>query len=227
MLTSIENVLAKDAIDRRRRDLERADWQDGQASAGSVSSSVKNNQQLAEDDETALALSRQVLAAIGAHPTFVSAALPHKVYPPKFNRYADGGTYGTHVDSAVMRPRHGPDIVRSDLSATLFLTDPDDYDGGELVIETQFGAQGVKLPAGDMVLYPSSSLHHVAPVTRGARVSSFFWIQSMVRETEQRALLFDFDQTIQALHGDLAPTDPRLVAMTGLYHNLLRQWTHV
>ena len=227
MLIVIENIIDRETIDGIRPQLKQASWQSGQQTAGSISSSVKNNQQLDENDDLARSMGEMIARAVNANPTFISAALPAKIYPPKFNKYANGGAYGVHVDSAVMRSNQHAEIFRSDLSATLFLVDPDEYDGGELVIETQFGAQTVKLPAGDMVLYPSSSLHHVTPVTRGERVSSFFWIQSMVRDSEARAYLFDLDQTIQSLRADHNADDQRLISLTGLYHNLLRRWSLV
>lgn len=227
MLTIIENVVDRDRLNSIRSALQDGDWQSGQASAGSVSSLVKNNRQLNESDALALKLGDQILALIQTHPVFISAALPAKIYPPKFNRYGPGETYGIHVDSAIMRSSRRQDMVRTDLSATLFFTDPDEYEGGELVIETKFGAQAVKLPAGDLVLYPASSLHQVTPVVSGTRTSSFFWIQSMVRDDTERAHLFDLDQTIQSLRKDISDEDPRLVSLTGLYHNLLRRWSIV
>ena len=225
MLTIIENVLDPDNAKSLHDKLAVANWVDGLATAGSLSASVKQNQQLAESDTLARSFGDQILRLVTAHPTFVSAALPLKMYPPKFNRYTGGGSYGPHVDSAVMRLPDSGEMLRTDLSATLFLTDPDSYDGGELIIETAFGAQPVKLAAGDMVLYPASSLHHVTPVTKGARISCFFWVQSMVQMESQRSHLFDLDQTIQALAGDLPAGDDRLLNLTGLYHNLLRDWS--
>jgi PKHD-type hydroxylase len=168
-----------------------------------------------------------VLDALAASPLFVAAALPLKVFPPLFNRYGAGDAFGTHVDTAI-RIRRGSDFrIRSDLSATLFLADPDSYDGGELVVQTQFGEQRVKLPAGQMVLYPASSLHHVAPVTRGVRVASFFWMQSMVRDTDARSMLFELDTAIQSVATRLGQGDAEIVRLTGVYHNLLRRWAEV
>ena len=227
MLTIIENVLDAAGVQVLRDQLDRADWIDGRASAGSVSHSVKNNRQLAQDSETAIRLGNQIVALLGRNPHFISAALPQKIYPPMFNNYAGGGTYGAHVDSAIMHVDRAGMSIRTDLSATLFLTDPDTYDGGELVIETEYGAQSVKLAAGDLVLYPATSLHQVTPVTRGARISSFFWIQSMVRDGAQREMLYDLDRTIQDLRPDHADDDARLNTLTGLYHNLMRQWAVV
>jgi PKHD-type hydroxylase len=165
-----------------------------------------------------------VLERLSANPTFVSAALPHRIYPPKFNRYRDGGSYGTHVDSALMVVPGTQERMRCDLSATLFLSAADDYEGGELEIEGPFGAQAVKLEAGDLVLYPSSSLHRVTPVTGGVRLASFFWIQSLVADAEARTLLFDLDQSIRSLRRTNPPEDPQLLRLSGIYHNLLRRW---
>ena len=226
MLTIIENVLDAATVRRFRDALDRADWEDGLRSAGSLAAVVKQNRQLPEDSATARELGSHLLRVLGSHPLFLSAALPDRIYPPRFNRYSDGGHYGTHVDSAVMTFGPQRQALRSDLSATLFLCDPDEYDGGELTIETPFGAQAVKLAAGDMVLYPSSSLHRVTPVTRGARVCAFFWIQSMVRDDGERTLLFDLDQSIQALTAANAAPEA-LLQLTGIYHNLLRRWATV
>lgn len=183
---------------------------------------VKNNLQLPEDSEAARKGGQLVMAALQAHPLFIAAALPHRIYPPMFNSYAGGQAFGNHVDNA-LRVRAGTDWrVRADLSMTIFLEDPANYDGGELVIETDFGPQRVKLPAGDGVLYPASSLHRVEPVTRGRRVASFFWIQSMVRDAVMRGNLFRMDQAIQTLAGKVGLDDPAVMALTGVYHNLLR-----
>jgi PKHD-type hydroxylase len=224
MLIPVEQVLDAGEVRQFRERLKAATWQDGLATAGSLAQAVKRNQQLADGCEPAVSLGQHLLRKLGQHPLFVSAALPRRIYPPKFNRYVDGGTYGAHVDSALM-PVPGTDVVvRSDLSATVFLSEPDEYEGGELQIEGPFGVQPVKLPAGDMVLYPSSSLHRVTPVTRGARLASFFWIESMVADESARTLLFDLDQSIQGAGGRLAADDPDLLRLTGIYHNLLRRW---
>lgn len=227
MLTVIEGVLTKDEVAQFREHLQRAEWQDGLLTGGTRASGIKQNQQLDEESDLAIQLGNIILKKLGRHPLFLSAALPEKIYPPKFNRYSDGGRYGAHVDSAVMLLRATRTSLRSDLSATLFLTEPDEYDGGELTIETAFGAQQVKLPAGDMVLYPSTSLHRVEPVTRGARVCSFFWIQSMVKDEGERTLLFDLDQSIQALSVGRPNDDEEILRLTGVYHNLLRRWADV
>ena len=217
----ISQVLTAEQLWNIRARLDAADWIDGNATSGHQSARAKRNRQLAEDDPEAKALGNIVLDALAASPLFVAAALPLKVYPPLFNLYGAGEGFGDHVDSAV-RIRAGSDFrIRSDLSATLFLSDPDEYDGGELVAE---GHAPVKLPAGDMILYPASTVHRVAPVTRGERVASFFWIQSMVRDHHARMMLFDLDRSIQELTASAGPDAPALVRLTGLYHNLLRRW---
>lgn len=220
MLITIDNVLSKDEVRQFRAHLDHAEWQDGAASAGTLARQAKNNQQLMENAEPAISLGNHLLRNLGADPRFISAALPRKIYPPRFNRYAGGGTYGTHVDSAVMQLPGSFVSMRADLSATVFLAEPDEYEGGELEIEGEFGAQAVKLAAGSMVLYPASSLHRVTPVTEGARVASFFWVESLVGDEAERALLFDLDQAIQTL----TPNEPQLLRLTGIYHNLLRRW---
>lgn len=222
MLIPIENVLSKDEVRLFRERLDAADWQDGLATAGTLARHVKRNSQLDAAAPLAVELGQAILRRLGETPLFVSAALPGKIYPPKFNRYADGGTYGAHVDSAVMHVPGTGVSLRTDLSATLFLAEPDEYDGGELEIEGPFGIQAVKLAAGDMVLYPSSSLHRVTPVTRGARVASFFWIESLVHNDAARTVLFDLDQAIQGLNATVAADDANLLKLTAVYHNLLR-----
>lgn len=224
MLITIDNVLDLADVRRFRELLDAADWIDGRVTAGSLATTVKHNQQLEIDSDLGVSLGNHLLRVLGSHPLFLSAALPEKIVPPRFNRYADGGSFGTHVDAAIMRVERANLTLRSDLSATLFLCDPDEYDGGELLIETTFGAQPVKLPAGSLVLYPSSSLHQVTPVTRGTRTCAFFWIQSLVRDDGERALLFDLDQNLQQLRAQLPADDRRLLALHGVYHNLLRRW---
>jgi PKHD-type hydroxylase len=224
MLIPIEGVLSKDEVRQFRQRLDAAEWQDGLKTAGTLARSVKRNQQLEDGSPLAVELGNLILRKLDNNPLFVSAALPNRIYPPKFNRYANGGTYGAHVDSAVMAIPGTHVSVRSDLSATLFLAEPDEYEGGELQVEGPFGIQSAKLAAGDMVLYPSSSLHCVTPVTEGARIASFFWIQSMVQNDSSRVLLFDLDQSIQGITPALSADDPRLLKLTGVYHNLLRQW---
>ena len=224
MLIAIPDVLDADGVARVRAVIDAAAWIDGNATSGAQSALAKRNEQLPEDSEAARQGGTIVLDALAASPRFVASALPLKVFPPLFNRYAGGQAFGAHVDNAV-RIRRGSDFrIRSDLSATLFLDDPDSYDGGELVIETQFGEQRIKLPAGHMVVYPASSVHRVTPVTRGVRTASFFWIQSMVRDEAARALLFELDQGVQGVAGAMGQNHPETIRLTGVYHNLLRRW---
>lgn len=227
MLLVIENVLDESEVAAFREGLSRASWADGAATAGSRSIAVKQNLQLARPDPVAVELGNRILSRLGRHPEFVSASLAEKIWPPVFNRYADGGHYGTHSDSALMRLEPEGITLRSDLSATLFLSDPDSYDGGELLVEGAFGAQAVKLAAGDMVLYPSSSLHQVTPVTRGERVCAITWIQSAVADTSARELLYDLDCSIRALTVGRAADDPDIDRLIHVYHNLLRKWAQV
>jgi PKHD-type hydroxylase len=224
MLIAIPQVLSSDEVRQFRAHLETASWQDGGKTAGTLARSIKNNLQLDDESELAISLGNQIVRKLGQHPLFISAALPQRIYPPKFNCYRNGGTYGAHVDSALMQVPGTSISVRSDLSATLFLCEPDEYDGGDLEIEGPFGVQAVRLEAGDMVLYPSSSLHRVTPVTRGTRICSFFWIQSVVADAGARTLLFDLDQAIQGLTPAVRADDANLVRLTGVYHNLLRRW---
>lgn len=224
MLIPILGVLSKDEVKQFRSHLDQAEWQDGLKTAGTLARAVKRNLQLEDGSPLAVELGNHILRKLGSNPLFISAALPSRIYPPKFNRYQDGGTYGAHVDSAVMQVPGTHVSVRSDLSATLFLAEPEEYDGGELQVEGPFGIQAVKLAAGDMVLYPSSSLHQVTPVTRGARIASFMWIQSMVQNDSSRTLLFDLDQAILGMTGVVPADDPRLLKLTAVYHNLLRLW---
>ena len=224
MLITIERVLAADEVRRFRDRLDAAEWRDGLETAGTLARAVKRNEQLRDGGSPATELGEFLLRRLAAHPRFISAALPSRVYPPKFNRYRDGGSYGLHVDSALMEVPGSGVTVRTDLSATLFLSGPDEYQGGELEVEGPFGIQSVKLEAGDMVLYPSSSLHRVTPVTSGARIASFFWIQSHVPDEGSRTMLYDLDQAIQSLSRSHAPDDPDLLTLTAVYHNLLRRW---
>jgi PKHD-type hydroxylase len=226
MLLQIPNVLTIEQVAHARRRLESADWVDGRVTAGHQSAQVKHNVQLPEGHEVARELGDLILDALPRQPLFVSAALPLRVFPPLFSRYEGGHSFGHHVDNAIRQIQGAPLRIRTDLSATLFLGTPEEYDGGELVVEDTYGVHVVKLPAGHMVLYPSSSLHHVRPVTRGARYVSFFWIQSMVRHDENRALLFDLDRAIQRLGADV-PAHPAVVQLTGVYHNLVRRWAEL
>jgi PKHD-type hydroxylase len=220
----VPEVLSADEVARVRGLIDDADWIDGNATSGSQSALAKHNTQLPEGSPAARSAGEIVLDALGRSPLFVAAALPLKVYPPLFNRYAAGDAFGTHVDTAI-RIRRGSDFrIRSDLSATLFLSDPDSYDGGELIVEDR---PGVKLSAGDMILYPASTLHRVAPVTRGVRVASFFWLQSMVRSDTHRAILLELDTAIQALTSATDADHPEVIRLTGVYHNLLRRWAEL
>ncbi len=224
MLLVIPDVLTRAEVAACVADLTAATWGDGRVTAGLQSAPVKDNEQLAEGSPVARAWGDRVLDALGASELFVAAALPHRTFPPLFNRYAGGSSFGTHIDNAI-RPVRGTSIkLRTDLSATLFLSDPDSYDGGELIVEGTSGGQSVKLPAGHLVLYPASSLHQVTRVTRGVRLACFFWVQSMVRDDGARALLFDLDRTIQRLAARDGLGDAEVVALTGIYHNLIRRW---
>jgi PKHD-type hydroxylase len=226
MLLQVPDVLSADQVASCRQTLETAEWVDGRITAGHQSARAKNNLQLREDLDEAKRLGDVVLAGLENNPLFMSAALPLKVFPPLFNRYQDGQSFGNHVDNAVRQVAGTPHRVRTDLSATLFFSNPDEYDGGELVVEDTYGVHSVKLPAGHLILYPASSVHHVRPVTRGVRLASFFWIQSMVRDDGERTLLFDLDVAIQRLMNDV-PEHRSVVELTSLYHNLLRRWADV
>jgi PKHD-type hydroxylase len=204
--------------------MDAAEWIDGRGTAGAQSAVVKHNMQLPEGSPAARELGDLILDALSRCPIFISAAIPQRIFPPLFNRYGVGQSFGTHVDGAIRGIPGTPIRIRTDLSVTLFLAEPDEYDGGELTVEDKYGTQEVKLPAGDLVLYPSTSLHHVKPVTRGARIASFFWLQSMVRDDNARTMLFDLDQTIQQLSAEKGVEDPVCVRLTGIYHNLIRYW---
>jgi PKHD-type hydroxylase len=226
MLLTIPDMLSREQVDQVRQKLAAAEWVDGRVTAGHQSSLAKDNMQIPEGHPIAQEVGELILSALGQNLLFISAALPMKVFPPLFNRYGGGQSFGTHVDNAIRHVKGTSHRVRSDLSATLFFSNPDEYDGGELVIEDTYGVHTVKLPAGHMVLYPSSSLHNVRPITRGARVSSFFWIQSMIRDDGERTLLFDLDGATQQISTE-QPNSPIAVKMTGIYHNLLRRWAEV
>jgi PKHD-type hydroxylase len=223
-MIAIPDLLSPDELTRLRGIIDAAEWVDGNVTSGPQSALAKNNEQLPEGSPAAKEAGALVLDALGRSPLFFAAALPLKVFPPLFNRYGEGQTFGTHVDNAIRVQRGTEFRIRSDLSMTVFLEDPAAYDGGELVVEDPFGAQQVKLPAGHAVLYPSSSLHHVTPVTRGTRVASFFWLQSMVRDDNARRILFDLDRAVQRLTGQLGAADRSVIELTGVYHNLLRTW---
>jgi len=226
MLITIADVLTAEEVAQARAVLDVAEWVDGKVTAGYQAQTVKENLQLAEGHPAAAKLGEMVLAALARSSLFMSAALPLKVFPPMFNRYTGGGHFGTHVDTAIRSLASTGQRIRTDVSATLFLTPSDQYDGGELLVEDTYGLHTVKLPAGHMVLYPATSLHRVTPVTRGARVSSFFWIQSMIRTDRDRALLYDLDTAIQRLAKE-SPGNPIGVQLTGVYHNLLRSWAEM
>lgn len=225
MLLHIPDVLSPEEVTRFRRALAEAPWADGRATVGPQGAQVKRNEQLPADHPLAQELGQYIVRALSTHPQFVSAALPHRILPPLFNRYQGGGSYGLHVDGSVMAMGDGQRL-RSDVSTTLFLCDPEDYEGGELVVMDTYGAHEVKLPAGDLILYPSTSLHKVEPVTRGARTCAFFWTQSLVRDDGQRAALYELDQTIQRLRAQLGDSD-EVLQLTGHYHNLLRRWAEL
>ncbi|HEX6625490.1 MAG TPA: Fe2+-dependent dioxygenase, partial [Pyrinomonadaceae bacterium] len=221
MLLHIPGVLSAEQVARCRHVLGETEWVDGRVTAGHQSARAKNNMQLPEHHTAARELGDMIVAALERNPLFMAAALPSKVFPPLFNRYEGGQSFGNHVDNAVRQVTGTPHRVRTDLSVTLFLAQPEEYDGGELLVEDTYGVHGVKLPAGDLILYPASSLHRVNPVTRGTRLASFFWVQSMVRDDGERALLFDLDAAIQRLVSG-APEHPSAAPLTSVYHNLLR-----
>lgn len=223
MLIEIPAVLSPDEAAGLRSRLERASWRDGAGTAGHVAAKAKTNLQLADDDALGVEAGAAIVERLAAHPRFIAAALPHRILPPRFNCYAGGGAYGRHIDSAVFSAPGSRERVRSDLSATLFLSDPGEYEGGELVAEFGLTREKVKLAAGHLLLYPANSLHQVLPVTRGTRLAAFFWVQSLVRDQAQRAMLLELDDSIQVLAARDA-TDPEVVRLTGLYHNLLRAW---
>lgn len=230
MLLSIPDLLTREQVAHARQILDQAEWIDGKVTAGHQSAKAKDNVQIPEGHPAAQQLGDMILSALGKNPLFLSAALPLRVFPPLFNRYSGGQSFGTHVDNAIRQVTGTPHRIRTDLSATLFFTNPEEYDGGELCVEDTYGVQRIKLPAGHLVLYPSTSLHHVTPVTRGARTCSFFWLQSMIRDDGRRSLMFDLDLAIQRLGRDL-PDQPAAqqtaVQLTGVYHNLLRQWAEL
>lgn len=220
----IKDVLSPLQLQQLHHVIAKQTWSDGKSTAGQQANNVKNNQQLSPDSQIVQGLEDQVLSALARHPVFISAALPLKIFPPMFNRYRAGETYGLHVDNAIRIPPGSSARIRTDLSATLFLTEPDSYEGGDLVIEDHFGSQPVKLAAGDMILYPSTTLHRVTPVTQGERISAVFWLQSMVRNNEQRKMLFDLDQSVQSITSQHGHNDQDVMRLSGIYHNLIRQW---
>lgn len=225
MLLHIPEVFSKAEVAALRATLDKGPWADGNVTSGHQSATAKVNRQLPEDSAEAREVGGLILQALNANPMFVSAALPHTIFPPLFNRYEGGEHFGVHVDNAIRQ--RGAVRIRSDLSCTLFLAEPDEYDGGELIIEEMYGPQSVKLPAGDLVLYPSKSLHRVTPVTRGARVASFFWLQSLIRDDADRETLFRMDVAIQRVNAEKGPKDQAVLELTAVYHNLLRRWAEV
>ncbi|WP_017444843.1 Fe2+-dependent dioxygenase [Gayadomonas joobiniege] len=224
MLIKIEKFISKAEVAEFRRLLQQAEWIDGAQTAGHIAKSAKNNLQLAEDSQLARQLGDFILARLSQNQEIVAAALPNKIFPPMFNCYQGGGEFGFHIDNAVRRVTGAAVKIRTDVSMTLFLSEPDEYQGGELIIQDTFGEQKIKFAAGDMVLYPGSSLHKVTPVTKGQRLASFFWLQSLVRSDEQRRILYDLDKSIQALTTQ-NNQQPELARLSGVYHNLLRQWS--
>ncbi len=227
MIHHIPQVLSKEQVLYFRNAMQTADWVDGQQSTGSLSANVKRNQQLPENHPLTQQLGDIILDALGQHPLFLSAALPLEILPPYFNRYEKNETFGFHVDNAIRNIRGTQHRIRTDLSCTVFLSEPEEYEGGELVVEDTYGYHEVKLPAGDMILYPSTSVHEVTPVTRGIRIGSFFWVQSMIRDDATRHMLFNLDQTIQNLRTELGDTHAEVVKLTSLYHNLIRKWAEL
>jgi PKHD-type hydroxylase len=226
MMVHVPKVLSPEQVARCREVMTKAAWVDGRVTAGHQSEKVKNNLQLPETSPEARELGDMVMNALGRNGLFFSAVLPKQVFPPLFNRYDPGMTFGAHVDNAIRGYLNTSLQIRTDVSATLFISAPEDYDGGELIVSDTYGQHAVKLPAGDMIVYPGTSLHHVTPITRGSRIASFFWIQSMVRDVTQRNMLFDLDTAIIRLGKD-HPDHPSVVELTSIYHNLLRQWSEV
>ena len=227
MIHHIPNVLSKEQVQYFRHEMAKVDWVDGKHTTGSLSAQVKNNQQLAEDHPLTLHLGDIILAALAQNALFTSAALPLNILPPYFNRYENGETFGFHVDNAIRWNADHKRKMRTDLSCTIFLSEPEDYEGGELVVEDTYGYHEVKLPAGDLILYPSTSVHEVTPVTSGCRVASFFWLQSMIRDDAERHMLFNLDQSIQNLRLQLGDQHAEVVKLTSLYHNLIRKWAEM
>lgn len=227
MMLQVPQVLTKAEVAECRAVLDAGPWVDGNLTSGFQAALAKSNEQLPQDCEAAQTVAGAILRALESNPLFVAAALPHTILPPMFNRYGPGMDFKDHVDNAIRRDPVSGQRLRTDLSATLFLAEPEDYDGGELVVNDLFGTHSVKLAAGDLILYPSSSLHHVTPVTRGARTASFFWLQSLIRDDAQRSLLLDMDLAIQSLTRQVGADKAAVISLTGVYHNLLRQWAEV
>jgi PKHD-type hydroxylase len=224
MLICVPDVLTKADVVEFRGVMDACEWENGRSTAGAQSAMVKHNEQLPPDSPAARQLGERIIRALTANPLFISAAIPLRIFPPLFNRYGPGHAFGIHVDNAVRGDHLTGMRLRTDLSVTLFLSDPDEYDGGELIVEDRYGSQTVKLPAGHLVLYPATSLHMVSPVTRGVRFGSFFWLQSMIRDAHARSLIFDLDSVVQGLVKRIGTDDPETVKLTGIYHNLIRYW---
>ena len=227
MLICIPDVLGKNDVADFRRIMAAEKWEDGRSTAGAQSAEVKQNEQLPPDGEVSRALGKRIISALSANTLFISAAVPLHIFPPLFNRYVPGKYFGEHVDNCIRGDYLTGLRIRTDLSVTLFLSEPDEYDGGELVVDDHYGSHRVKLPAGHAVLYPSTSLHMVTPVTRGARVASFFWLQSMIKDSHARRMTFDMDNAIQELVGRLGRNDPQVRQLTNIYHNLIRYWVEL
>jgi PKHD-type hydroxylase len=227
MLICVPDVLSKAEVAEFRSVMEDAAWEDGRSTAGAQSARVKKNEQLPPDSAVARKLGERIISALAGSPLFISAAIPRHIFPPLFNRYAGGHHFGIHVDNAVRGDHLSGLRIRTDLSVTLFLSEPEQYDGGELIIEDYYGSHTIKLPAGHLVLYPATSLHTVTPVTRGVRVASFFWLQSMIRDAHARSIIFDLDTAIQGIVERIGRDDPQTVKLTNLYHNLIRYWAEV
>jgi PKHD-type hydroxylase len=227
MLVCVPDVLSKSEVAEFRVAMDAAAWEDGRSTAGAQSATVKKNEQLPPNGEMSRKLGERVIKALTANPLFISAAIPRHIFPPLFNRYGEGQHFGIHVDNAVRGDPLTGLRIRTDLSVTLFLSEPDEYDGGELIVEDHYGSQAIKLPAGHLVLYPATSLHTVTPIARGLRVASFFWLQSMIRDAQARSMIFDLDSAIQGLTQRLDRNDPEIVKLSGLYHNLIRYWAEL
>ncbi|HEE6600672.1 UNVERIFIED_CONTAM: Fe2+-dependent dioxygenase [Acinetobacter baumannii] len=227
MIHHIPNVLSKEQVQYFRNEMDKIEWVNGKVTAGTLSATVKRNQQLPEDHPLTHHLSNIILEALGTHPLFLSAAIPLDIIPPLFNRYENQEFFGFHVDNSIRRIRGTNERLRTDLSCTLFLSEPEEYEGGDLVVEDTYGYHEVKLPAGDMILYPSTSLHEVTAITSGCRIASFFWVQSMVRDDAERHMLFNLDQTVQNLRMQLGDNHSEVIKLTNLYHNLMRKWAEL
>lgn len=226
MLITIPDVLSKSEVKHCRKLLEESSWHDGKKTAGYIAVDVKTNLQLSIEDPTSKQLGEFIVKVLSSNHAFIAAALPAKILPPRFNRYEGGGAYGNHIDNAIFVVPDTGEKIRTDVSTTLFFSDPDEYEGGELIIEDTYGTQSVKLPAGHMVIYPGTSLHRVNPVTKGTRYASFFWSQSMVRHAHKRSILWNLDQSIQSIAVQ-EPNSPTLSNLSGVYHNLIREWAEL